>query len=278
MGRARLSPPALRAVARRSGARAVQRWRLATARWRPLPDVVVIGTQRGGTTSLFSWLARHPSVAPSFTKEVHYFDRHYANGERWYRAHFPLRHAGRLALEATPYLLFHPLAPARAAASLPATTRFVVLLRDPVERAVSHYFHSRRLGAETEPLAAALALEDERLAGEDAVVRTGEESFAYRNFSYKTRGHYAGQLRRWFDAVGAERVLVMESEALWSGADGPARVVAWLGLTPFASPFPATNDAPRAGHDAAAAASLAEHFAPHDEELFELLGRRLWGR
>ena len=56
-----------------------------------LPDVVILGAQRGGTTSLFDWLATHPSVAPSTTKEVHYFDRHYANGERWYRAHFPLK-------------------------------------------------------------------------------------------------------------------------------------------------------------------------------------------
>jgi hypothetical protein len=246
---------------------------------RTLPDVVILGTQRGGTTSLFDWLATHPKVAPSTTKEVHYFDRYYANGERWYRAHFPLKLVPRLSVEATPYLLFYPPAPSRIAADLPVTTRFVVLLRDPVQRAISQYWHSVRLGAEDQPLETALALEDERLAGQDAVVSSGGESFAHRNFSYRARGHYAEQLRRWFDAIGSDRFLIMESEALWGDPSEPARALAWLGLAPMTTPFPSTNDAPRARreHDAVVE-ELRRHFAPYNEDLFELLGRRLWER
>jgi len=257
--------------------RAVAAWRLATASLRPLPDVVIIGTQRGGTTSLFTWLADHPSVAPATTKEVHYFDRFYDNGERWYRAHFPITGRGRLSLEATPYLLLHPLAPARAAADLPESTRFVALLRDPVQRAISHYWHSRRIHAETEPLDVALALEDERLAGQEALVLAGRESAAYRNFSYKTRGHYAEQLRRWFAVVDRERILVMASEELWS-APGPARVLQWLGLPPQHAGFPATNEAPRSADDTPVVDMLRAHFSPFNDDLFELLGRTLWAR
>jgi hypothetical protein len=253
------------------------RWRRATAAVRTLPDVVILGAQRGGTTSLFDWLAAHPSVAPSTTKEVHYFDRHYGNGERWYRAHFPLRGSRRLALEATPYLLFSPLAPGRVAADLPRSTRFIVLLRDPVQRAISQYWHSRRIGAEDQPLAVALAREQERLAGQQEIVLGGEESFAFRNFSYQARGRYAEQLTRWFDVIERQRFLVMESEELFRDAGGPARVLEWLGLTPLDRPFPATNDAPRHHHEEEAVVEeLRHYFAPYNEELFALLGTRFW--
>jgi Sulfotransferase domain len=244
---------------------------------RTLPDVVILGTQRGGTTSLFDWLATHPSVAPSTTKEVHYFDRFYANGDRWYRAHFPFKFVPRLSIEATPYLLFYPPAPGRVAGDLPARTRFVVLLRDPVQRAISQYWHSCRLHAEDQPLDVALGLEEQRLAGQEDIVLAGGESFAHRNFSYKARGHYAEQLRRWFDVIDRDRFLVMESEELWGGPRGPARVLQWLGLAGRDTPFPATNDAPRARlEEQAVVADLRRHFAPYNEDLFELLGRRLW--
>jgi hypothetical protein len=253
------------------------RWHRATAALRTLPDVVILGAQRSGTTSLFDWLAAHPSVAPSTTKEVHYFDRYYANGERWYRSHFPLRTSPRMAMEATPYLLFSPVAPRRVAADLPGSTRFIVLLRDPVQRAISQYWHSRRIHAEDQPLAVALALEEERLAGQREIVLAGGESFAFRNFSYKARGQYAEQLRRWFDAVERQRFLVMESEELFRDAGGPARVLQWLGLSPRHEPFPATNDAPRdRSGEAAAVEELRRHFAPYNEDLFALLGTRFW--
>ena len=69
-----------------------------------------------------------------------------------------------------------------------------MLLRDPVQRAISHYWHSCRIHAEDEPLERAIALEDERLAGQEEIVLAGGESFAHRNFSYKARGRYAEQL------------------------------------------------------------------------------------
>ncbi len=261
----------------RARAGAARRWRGATAGLRTLPDVVILGAQRGGTTSLFNWLALHPKVAPSTTKEVHYFDRHYARGERWYRAHFPLRVVPRLSVEATPYLLFHPLAPGRVAADLPPRTRFIVVLREPVQRAISQYWHSVRIHAEDEPLARALALEDERLAGQDEIVAAGGESFARRNFSYKARGHYAEQLRRWFAVIDRDRFLVIPSEDLFDDPLGPARVLQWLGLAPLEAPFPSTNDAPRARpEEDAVVDDLRAHFAPYNEDLFDLLHTRYW--
>ncbi len=155
--------------------------------------------------------------------------------------------------------------------------RFVVLFRDPVQRAISQYWHSRRLHAEDQPLEVALALEETRLAGQEEIVVAGGESFAHRNFSYKARGHYAEQLRRWFAVIERERFLVMESEELFDDPSGPARALEWLGLSPRHAPFPATNDAPRARpEEQSVVEALRRHFAPFNEDLFELLGRRLW--
>ena len=119
-------------------------WRYATADLRGRPHFVILGTQRGGTSSLFRWLNAHPDVLRPTRKEIHYFDIHYDKGARWYRSQFPLARRGKVTGEASPYMLYHPLAPARAARGLPRTTRLIVLLREPVERTVSDYWFSRR--------------------------------------------------------------------------------------------------------------------------------------
>jgi hypothetical protein len=262
----------------RTGSVSLRGWRYATAELRPMPGAIIIGTQRGGTTSLHRWLCSHPSTTPFRYKEVHYFDIDYAKGERWYRAHYPIRRPSRMAVEASPYMLFHPLAPMRAAGDLPPTTRLIALLRNPVQRAISQYWHVRRLGYEKEAsLEAALALEEQRLAGETERVRRGEESASHRRLSYRSRGHYAEQLRRWFDAVGRERVLVIESEELWANPRSSAAVLDWLGLSRVDTALPTINDAPRAyAADAATIEELQKYFEPLNEDLFELLGRRLW--
>jgi hypothetical protein len=252
-------------------------WRRATAPARDLPDFVIIGAQRSGTTSLYDWLSAHAVVAPATRKELHYFDMHYERGLGWYRAHFPMGRPGRVTGEATPYLLFHPLAPERVARDLPETTRFVVLLRDPVQRAVSHYWHERRLQTETESLPVALELEEERLAGAEEQVSRGEANFAHLHHSYKARGRYAEQLRRWFAHIDRTRLLVVESELLFADPAVPGRIAAWLGLSPGTAVFPAHNEAKRhEDTDPEVLRCLTDYFAPYNDELFELLGQPLW--
>ncbi|MEV6493096.1 sulfotransferase, partial [Actinoplanes sp. NPDC051633] len=197
-----------------------------------LPEFLVIGGQRCGTTSLYRYLAAHPSVRPASGKELQYFSLHHRRGERWYRAHFPVRPPGVLSFEASPYYLFDPEAPARAAATLPEA-RFVALVRDPAERAYSHYLHSVAYGVEPLSFADALDAEPERLAG------GGHE--ARRRYSYAARGRYAEQLARWHAAVGRERVMVLRTEDL-SLRYGD--LLAFLGLPP--APAPAQRHTRRA--------------------------------
>ena len=252
-------------------------WREATASSRCFPDLVIVGAQRSGTSSLHRWLCSQPGVQPALVKEVQYFDVNYAKGERWYKAHFPVRRDGIFTFEASPYMLFHPLAPERAVRLLPEQTKFVVLLREPVTRTISQYWHEKHAGFETESLERALELEPDRLRGTFEAVARGENSFAHKHFSYVARSEYAPQLRRWREAVAPERLLVLESEQLFGSSHATDDLLDWLGLPANRAPFPTVNAAARSRElDDQSVSNLREHFDSANQELFELLGRKLW--
>jgi hypothetical protein len=282
---------------REAAKRALRAYGTLTAGARGLPDFLIIGAKRGGTTSVYNYLLEHPLVLPLFPsrqriKGVHFFDTGYHRGLRWYRGHFPTaasrrlreRRAGRpvVAGEASPYYLFHPLAAERAHAAMP-DARVIVLLRDPVERAWSHYKERVRHGAEPLPFEEALAREPERLAGEAERIAAepGYVSFAHEHHSYQAQGRYLELLPRWLDRYPAERTLVLRSEDLY--ADPQAlldRVGAFLGLPPFRlRSRTAYNYHPAADMPAAARRRLEHAFADHDLKLAELLGMPLgWPR
>src|SRR3954470_21966259 len=196
-----------------------------TSRARALPNLLIVGSQRCGTTTLYRTLTQHPAVTKAVLhKGVHYFDVDYDHGLSWYRAHFPLRAtlAARqrrlgvppVVLESSPYYMFHPLAPERIARDLP-DARVIALVRDPVERAYSAHSHELARGFETEPFERALELEDERLAGEVEHMCADPRyvSHSHRHHSYRRRGHYAEQVERLSALFGQDRVLVVESES-----------------------------------------------------------------
>jgi hypothetical protein len=244
---------------------------------RMLPDFLLVGTQRGGTTSLFRALAAHPDVAqPNLHKGVHYFDVNYARGMDWYRGHFPLRRGSRLAFESAGYYMHHPLAPERIVADLPGV-RLLVLLRDPVERAYSAHKHELARGFETEAsFERALALEPERLDGEADRIRNepGYLSHGHRHHSYLDRGHYADQLDVLFALFGRDRVHVAYAEEFF-GEPEPCydAIVDFLGLPRWRpSAFERHNARPSSPLTAELRERLAEHFAPYDERLAALLG------
>ena len=170
-----------------------------TARWRTVPDYLVIGTKRGGTTSLQQYLTAHPDVLePKAAKASHYFDANFSKGWSWYRAHFPLqrwmdreRAAGRPVVvgEASPYYCFHPLALDRIAARVP-DVKLIIVLRDPVERAWSHYSYEVARGNEDLSFADALDAEPGRTAGAADRIRRGEidDDREWRLHTYLQRG------------------------------------------------------------------------------------------
>jgi hypothetical protein len=261
-----------------------RRARLATAGARRLPDFLVIGAQRAGSTSLFAQLCAHPGVAAPSHKEIHYFDLQSFRSLRWYRSHFPPAAAarGRLTGEASPYYLFHPAVPARVAAALPGV-RLVALLRDPVARAYSQYQLSVRDGHEQLGFEEALRAEADRLAGEEArlLADRAYRANAHRHQSYASRGLYAEQLRRWQEHVEPERLLVVASEELFADPQREAAaVLEFLGLDRAAvPPLPVRNQRPYPPMSEAARTLLEARFEEPNRELYGLLGRDLgWSR
>jgi len=261
-------------------------WHRISSRGRALPDFVVIGAQKSGTTSLYRYLAAHPSIVAADTKEVHFFDVNYPRGLDWYRSNFPPRRqlerlAGRLGGrvltgEATPYYLFHPLVPQRMHALLP-DARLIVLLRDPVDRAISHHNHECQDGFETLPFAEAIEAEADRLPRSSDALAAGDatpSAFRHRHHSYLSRGRYAEQLEAWFAHYPRERFLIMESSELF--ADTPAavaRTYSFLGLPPHElASYENLTSRRKSGIEPDLRRRLYEYFAPHNQRLYELLG------
>lgn len=269
---------------------------------RLLPGALVIGAQRGGTSSLYVYLGRHPDAAASLRKEVGYFSLFYRRGPEWYRAHFPLAARGALhrmrrgrpllAFEATPEYLLDPRAAARAAAEVP-DARIIVLLRDPVDRAWSHWSHMHRRGQERLSFADAVAAEPDRLgdhlarlAAVDPLDRGRDEPLPrpVARYSYLARGRYAAQLAPWLARYPRDRILVVRSEEFYAATPEVfGAVLAFLDLPawrPAAFHNVSRGGRPpsggaEAGPDPALRARLERDFFDDNAALFRLVGRDL---
>lgn len=272
---------------RRAVRRHLQAPRMLTSGLRSLPDYLIIGAQRSGTSSLYNYLVQHPAVLAALKKEVHYFDDGFGHDLSWYRAHFPLEiqrglvgywHGVCRIGEASPYYLLHPHAARRISQVLP-DVRLIVLLRNPVDRAESHYHHEVRRGRESLSFEEAIDREPDRLAGELERLTADETyvSFNHRRFSYLTRGRYVEQLPAWRALFPEDRLLILRSEDLF--ADPAAvvnRVFEWLGLPPWnTGSFKKFNQAQYSRMNPATRARLQAYFRPYNRRLAEYLGRDL---
>ncbi|MEX0666559.1 MAG: sulfotransferase domain-containing protein [Acidimicrobiia bacterium] len=258
---------------RRVGAAALLATRIPTTRWRSLPDFVIIGAQKAGTTSLYAGLVAHPDVRRAFRKEVHFFDTTHYPRVGWYRRHFPIDREHVLTGESSPYYLFHPAVPTRMRAVLPDVS-LIAILREPVARAISQYHHARHWGFEDRPIERALepAAHEVLAALDDAAWYDRADSPA-RERAYLARGQYAEQLERWFGAFDRDRVLVLDSEELDRGLAIPT-AQRFLGLVEHEIPaVPHRNVGSYGSPDPGLVRELAAYFEPHNERLVKLLGR-----
>ncbi|KZR78338.1 sulfotransferase family protein [Prochlorococcus marinus] len=229
-----------------------------------LPEFIGLGVQKGGTTTLHKLLDQHPGVFLPATKELHYFSLHYIQGDDWYRQKFAPAHQGQRCGEITPYYLFHPQAPVRIKRLLP-NARLIVLLRDPVERAISQYFHSRRLGLEQFDLEQALAAESERLQGATYQLEAIDGHHrSHQEHSYLSRSRYEQQLPDWQHNFSAEQLLILRSEDLFVSPEQVwKQVLDFLGLVWM--PLPQLAKPANAGQGEGAEVHLAIRTALRDQ-------------
>lgn len=272
--------PALRAMRHRV--------RRIDAEVRALPDFLIIGAAKCGTSGLYRVLSSHPSVAPALMKEVHYFDvpERYRRGELWYRAHFPTRR--RMAAmrktrdrdvltgEASPAYIFYPNVAARVAELIP-DVKLVVMLRNPVDRAYSHYYHIYRPHKEILSFPEALDAEEDRIG--DALEKMEEDpdfwSPPLARYAYKAGGRYAEQLARWFRFFPRDRFFIVRSEDYYQAPQAVYdEVLEFLGLSRFEPGRFRKRIYP--GYpkiDSCTHTRLERYFRPHNRRLYEMLDR-----
>ena len=267
------------------GRRVAHGWGQVTSGQRALPNTLIVGAQRCGTTGLFRALSAHPSVfGPNLRKGVHYFDVDYTHPLSWYRGWFPLQAtvtrrvpAGQepVVIEASPYYMFHPAVPARIAHDLP-DVRVLVLLRDPVSRAFSAYKHEFARGFESMPFEEALAAEPDRLAGEGEKLLADPAyvSFSHQHQAYLARGRYAEQLERLGATIGRDRILVLDSTDYFKRPDeGLSQVLDFLGLSAIPHSEVFRNESSGASDlDAGVKRRLRAAMRDDDERLRDWLG------
>ena len=247
-----------------------------------LPDFLIIGAQKAGTTFLYYLLCQHPYVAPTSEKELHFFDSQKFNkGEGWYRSNFPppTSENGHKVItgEASPYYLYHPLAARRAAQVVPHA-RLIVLLRNPVDRAYSDYQNRLREGNEFLGFEEAIEAEEERIKGEKEkmLADEGYSSASHRRHSYLARGVYVDQIKEWHEHFDPDQLLVLKSEDFFVRLqESLGEVSNFLGLPawqPEVLSASLRNESDYVPMSPAVREKLESYFEPHNQRLYDYLG------
>lgn len=259
--------------------------RRVSAPMRALPDFIIIGAQKCGTSSLYSYLIHHPQVRAAWRKEIHYFDSpEYAEGIDWYRAHFPFRVSlsrnqkleGHRILtgESSPYYLAHPHAHQRVFENLPQA-KLIVMLRNPIDRALSHYNHQVRKGREPFGFEEAIGLEKQRLGNEKAKMLADAEYYSYNYwaYSYQERGHYIDQIETWLKKFQREQMLFVNSDKFF---EDPRKVfkqvLGFLELDDYdLGAYSKQNAGSYDGMPPSFRQYLGDYFRPYNTRLYEFL-------
>jgi hypothetical protein len=242
---------------------------------RQAPDFLIVGAMKGGTTSLFRYLTQHPRILPPVKKEVHFFDKRLSHGRDWYDAHFMPRSSDKFITgESSPSYFLGGIA--EHVKEHCGAAKYIVLLRDPVQRAISHYNHSLRLGLEHRGFGETIDHELDVLSrGMPFELKPDELPPTYLWY-----GLYAHHLRHWLKRFPREQLLILRSEDMF---DDPRRIVhetcRFLEIDPIELPeYPNANPGAALDDGRDVEAKLVAFFEPRNRELQELRGDHFtWG-
>jgi tetratricopeptide (TPR) repeat protein len=197
------------------------------------PQFIIIGTQKGGTTSLYRYLEQHPQIVPAIRKEIYFWNYHHRRGLDWYLAHFPQLSSTEnwMTGEASPNYLEDQQAPARLFQTFP-NIKLIVLLRNPVDRAVSQYHHWIRLNREQQSLETALQLELDYFSFDSGYLEI-DQRYWTETSRYLWRGLYVKFMQRWMTIFPKEQFLILRSEDFYTQPEATlTQVFDFLNLPP----------------------------------------------
>lgn len=230
------------------------------------PSFIIVGAQRSGTTSLYEYICAHPRIHRASQKELRFYDRRYRDrGLTWYESCFPDGITG----EATPSYLFMPWAAKWIVDDWPRI-KIIIILRNPVQRAWSHYRMMIKLGLEDLSFWDALRLETER------AISYGLYSREHANYAYIERGKYAQQVRRYQMIVPRHRLLILQAEPFFANPRGTMETVfEFLGVENHELTQYVTKNVQLPQQiPPKAAARLRRIYTAFNEGLYALIGQR----
>ncbi|NJL36589.1 MAG: tetratricopeptide repeat protein [Leptolyngbyaceae cyanobacterium SM1_4_3] len=239
------------------------------------PDFVIIGVGKAGTTSLYKYIAEHPQVIPPLEKEINFFSHYFNCGLPWYRSYFAPEIEGQRFVtgDATPCYLMFPQADQRLFTSCPST-KLIVLLRNPVDRTISHYYDIVRASYEKRSLEEAIHAEIDIL--KDATEATlMDGTYFRRSWNYLLNSLYVYALKRWISLFPREQLLIIKSEDLYANsATVVQQTFKFLNLPEYQlksypKHYPGEYKSQPSDD---IRQTLSEYFKPHNEQLEEFLG------
>ncbi|MCL2934734.1 MAG: sulfotransferase domain-containing protein [Trichodesmium sp. MAG_R03] len=255
------------------------------------PSFLIIGGQKCGTTSLYTYLCEHPQILPASRKEVNFFTGNFEKGINWYLEQFPAEESQDLITgEASPNYIFYPHTPKRVFQFFPKI-KLILLLRDPVERAISHYHHNLTMnqkikGKKREPLSFEEAIERENLRIKKDIEKIKiddnyNKCYNYNHYSYLTKGIYIDQLKRWMEFVPREQLLILKSEDFFQNPNVLLQeVLNFLDLPGFElQEYKQVNRGVlniKRKIDNSIKLQLHEYFQPYNQQLEEFLGIKFY--
>ena len=236
------------------------------------PNFMIIGVQRGGTTSLYSYVMQHPQIVSPIKKEMDFWSWHFHRGINWYLSHFPPIPSGEnfITGEASPSYIDHPDVVDRVFQNCP-DVKLIVLLRNPAHRAISHYYHWRSFNWESRTLEDAIEEDIERLKGKTDII-IGEEPG-----NYIVHGLYIVHLKKWLEIFPREQILILKSEDLYvETAQTMKQVWQFLGLPEYQL-VEYQNSNPGAYSRVESESiieKLRDYFQPYNQQLEDYLGMK----
>ncbi|MGD1714278.1 tetratricopeptide repeat-containing sulfotransferase family protein [Dapis sp. BLCC M172] len=241
-----------------------------------LPNFLVIGVKKGGTTSIYHYLIQHPQILPAIKKEIDFWSFHFHRGLDWYRAHFPAIPESEKFLtgEASPSYLDAPDTPARLFHFFPKI-KLIVLLRNPVDRTISNYYHEVRSNAENMSVEEVIHSRLEKLIKISSSLVKEKDYWNYQG-DYIASSVYLDWLQKWLNIFPREQLLILPSEEFYNDPKNTMKqVFNFLGLPDYQiQNYPKLNAGSYTSISESLRQKLSDYFQPHNQRLEEYLGMK----
>lgn len=236
-------------------------------------DYLIIGTQKGGTTSLNYYLSEHPNIMSSMIKEMPFWSNQVHRGLEWYFSHFPPipNDYNCLVGEATPMNFNSPEVAENLVKFFP-NVKLILLLRNPIDRAVSHYYHWLSLKWELSSFEEAIQREINQLEDQKTDFWTKLHNPNFQG--YLAKGLYIHFLEKWIKVFPREQFLILSSEEFYANPDlKTTEVLNFLGLPEYhLSQYHQYNTRPYPPISESTRRLLNHYFQPYNQKLEDCLG------